>query len=268
MSKHTLSCAPALIDCTLQNATAFVTLMRPAVHNALDAASIAALTQTFVRMPEAVRIVVLRGSGKSFCAGADLTDMRNSVHHAPAQNRADAEALSALFAAVASAPQVVIAQVHGAALGGGAGLVCCCDLVVAAPDARFGFTEARLGLAPAVIAPHVVRRIGLAKAKRLFLTADLLDAEAALAVGLVDTVAASHAPEALSNVVQGWQTSILRNGPKAISRIKSLLRDITQLDAAAAASMCIDTISQMRIGAEAQAGLEAFLQKKTPPWAE
>lgn len=267
MKPHTPQSTAPFVNCVIDGATAHVRLMRPAVHNALNAATIAALTQTFVQMPQAVRIINLTGAGKSFCAGADLVDMQQSVNKLAADNRADAEALGGLFSAVANVPQVVIAQVHGVALGGGAGLVSCCDLVVATPTAKFGFTEARLGLAPAVIAPHVVRRIGTANAKRLFLTADVFKADAARAVGLVDIVADDDTPESLVQVVNNWQTSILRNGPKALARIKLLVRAIEQLDVDAAASLCIDTISAMRTSDEGQTGLQAFLEKKTPPWA-
>lgn len=251
------------VRCTVMGPVASVRLARPAVHNALNAASIHELTQAFEQMPEAVRLVVLEGLGKSFCAGADVTDMQRSISHTAAQNRADAQALSAMFAAVQRAPQVVIAKVHGAALGGGAGLVSCCDLVVCTKDSRFGFTEARLGLAPAVIAPHVVRRIGAAHARRLFLTAEIFEAAQAQAVGLVDVVADG---EALAQQLHSWQTAVLGNGPKALARIKALLQRISALDAHAAAELGVETISALRVSDEGQAGLLAFLHKTKPPW--
>lgn len=278
--------APATVLLRIDGPTAFVTLNRPHVHNALDKAAICALTQVFENFGPGVRVVVLSGLGKSFCAGADLGDMQHSITQTPAQNRADAARLSALFAAVAQAPQVVIARVHGAALGGGAGLVSCCDLVAADARARFGFTEARLGLAPAVIAPHVLRRIGEACAKRLFLTAAIIDAQAALACGLVDVVtggnnlaASAHDADAnasmqtnidpaLDAAVLTWQKMVLANSPRALATIKALLEDLARCDAKAGAAMCIDTISALRTSPEGQAGLLGFLQKKAPPWVQ
>ena len=171
-----------------------VSLARPDARNALDEATIGALTEA-MRGPAAaddVRFVVLRGEGKVFCAGADLAYMQRSADADEAANVADAERLAALFDAIASCPHPVIAAVHGAAMGGGVGLVAASDLAVAAEGTRFGFTEARLGIVPGVISPYALRRLGPAIARRLFLTAEIFDAAAALQFGLVDEVVAAE----------------------------------------------------------------------------
>lgn len=256
----------ASIQVVQQGATAYITLQRPAVRNALDDTMVAQLSDAFARLGDGVRCVILAGAGKDFCAGADLAQMQRSVADTPATNVARAQTLAALFAQIDEAPQVVVAQVHGAALGGGAGLLACCDVVVAQHTARIGFTEARLGLAPAVIAPYVLRRIGPAAARRLFVTAEVLDANAAYAVQLVDQVVTDAAPSALAAATAEVQARVMANGPEAIGTIKTLLRRLPGLDAAAARQLGVDTLSQMRLGPEAQEGLQAFLQRRPPAW--
>lgn len=242
-----------------------ITMNRPAVHNAFDPGLIAELRQTFERLAEdaAVRAIVLAGAGPSFCAGADLNWMRQSLSYSPEENHADTLALADMLDAIASCPQPVVARVHGAALGGGVGLVAACDIAVAAEDARFGFTEARLGLAPAVIAPYVLARIGAGHARALFLTAERFDAARALAMGLVHRVVpAADLDGAIEDIVR----HLLAVGPEAARACKALARLVPAMSADEARSHTATVIARLRTGAEGQEGIRAFLEKRKPGW--
>jgi methylglutaconyl-CoA hydratase len=169
----------------VQGGVATVTLDRPDVHNAFDGELIAELTRAFVALgaDEAVRVIVLTGAGRSFSAGADIGAMRRSLDFTAEENRADAERLATLFETIDACPRPTIARINGAAYGGGVGLVAACDLAIAAESATFAFSEVRLGIAPAVISPYVLRRIGEAQARALFLTATRFGAARAREIG-------------------------------------------------------------------------------------
>jgi methylglutaconyl-CoA hydratase len=248
-------------------AVATLTLNRPELHNAFNARLIAELRAACegLRGEAGLRALVLRGAGPSFCAGADLTWMRESLGYSHAENLADAEALDAMFAALNSLPLAVVGRVHGAALGGGVGLAACCDLVVAAEDATFGFTEARLGLLPAVIARYVVPKIGAGHARALFVSARRFKAPHALAVGLAHEVV----PEAeLDAAVARTVAELLRCGPEAVAASKALVAAVTTLPPDAARDYAVRAIATARTGAEGQEGLRAFLEKRTPVWGD
>jgi methylglutaconyl-CoA hydratase len=228
-----------------------VTLARPERRNAFDAALIAELTEAFAA--EAVgdaRAVVLAGDGPAFCAGADVEWQRSSVDLTFEENVADAGRLLAMLEAIEQCPAPVVCRAHGFVLGGGSGLVACCDMVVAAPDAVFGFTEAKLGIIPAVISPFVLAKIG-SKARRFFVTGERFDADTALRVGLVDAV--SDDPDA---VVERLVGEILTSGAAAAREAKRLaLSPPDRVDLPALAA-------QMRTSEEGQEGLRAFLEKR------
>ncbi len=228
-----------------------VTLARPERRNAFDAALIAELTEAFG--PEAVgdaRAVVLSGEGPSFCAGADVEWQRSSIDLTYEENVEDATRLLRMLEAIDECPAPVVCRVHGFALGGGSGLVACCDIVVAAPDATFGFTEAKLGIVPAVISPFVLAKIGSA-ARRLFTTGERFGAETALRLGLVDEV--SEEPDA---VVERLVGELLTSGAAAAREAKRLvLAPPARADLPALAA-------RMRTSEEGQEGLRAFLEKR------
>lgn len=234
-----------------------VTLARPERRNAFDAALIAELTEAFSSVGDDVRAVVLAGDGPSFCAGADVEWQRASIELTLEENVEDALRLHAMMAAVDACPAPLVARVQGYALGGGSGLVACADVVVAAPDATFGFSEVRLGIIPAVISPFVFARIGAGAARRLFVTGERFDAETALRVGLVDEVAGD-----LDGAVERQLEAILRSGPQATRAAKRLTRD-RPTDARELARIA----AGLRAGAEGQEGLRAFLDKRDPSWA-
>jgi len=240
-------------------------LNRPEVHNAFNAQLIAELHTacTTLRSETGLRAVVLRGAGASFCAGADLHWMRESLDYTHAENLADAARLDAMFEALNELPVAVIGRVHGAALGGGVGLAACCDVVVAAEEASFGFTEARLGLLPAVIARYVMPKIGPGHARALFVTARRFSAQQALALGLAHEVTpAAELDAAVERVIE----AVLACGPRAVASSKALVSAVATLPPAEAREYVIGAIAAARTGAEGQEGLRAFLEKRQPAW--
>jgi methylglutaconyl-CoA hydratase len=241
-------------------------LHRPDVHNALDEELIAALTAAIRALSgePAVRVVVLSGEGKSFCAGADIGYMQRLSTYDRDANLADARTLGELFLALAECPRPVVARVHGVALGGGVGLLAACDIVVAAEDTKLGLSEVRLGILPAVISPFVVRRIGPGAARPLFLTGDRFDAHRALALGLVDIVVpAAELDAAVARVV----ASLGQGGPGAQAAIKRLLDEIGPLSLGEAAQRTPPFIAAQRATEEAREGFAAFFEKRPPRWA-
>lgn len=232
-----------------------ITLARPEKRNAFDAELIAELTGAFGWAGDA-RAVVLRGEGPSFSAGADLDWMRASLDLSAEANLADARALRELFDVVDGCPAPVVAGVQGHALGGACGLLACCDVVVAMPTATFGFTEVKLGLAPAVLSPFVVARIGSGAARRLFATGERFDAEAALRIGLVHELAGD-----LDAAVDRVLAELLGAAPEAVRVAKRIARG--QLTA----EESVELIARLRTGDEGQEGLRAFLEKRPPAWS-
>lgn len=244
---------------------ATLTLNRPEVHNAFNAQLIADLHAACTALREAagLRVLVLRGAGPSFCAGADLNWMQESLNYTHAENLADAARLDAMLEALNTLPIAVVGRVHGAALGGGVGLAACCDVVVATEEASFGFTEARLGLLPAVIARYVVPKIGPGHARALFVSARRFTAQHALAIGLAHEVTpAEHLDAAVERVV----SAVLSCGPQAVAASKALVAAVTSLPPAEARDYVIGAIAAARTGPEGQEGLRAFLAKRRPTW--
>ena len=233
-----------------------VTLARPDRRNAFDAALIQELTDAFADVGDA-RVVVLAGEGKSFCAGADVEWQRASIELSVEENVEDALRLHRMLVAVDECPPPVIARVQGYALGGGSGLVSCADVVVAAPDATFGFTEVRLGIIPAVISPFVFGKIGTGAARRFFLTGERFDAATALRIGLVHEMT-----DELDDAVARVAGEVLKSGPEATRAAKRLLRDRP-----AGGEELARIAAGLRAGDEGQEGLRAFLEKRDPAWA-
>ncbi len=235
------------------------------MRNAFDAQLIARLDATFTALAadEGVRAIVLSGAGKTFCGGADVSWMRDALALTHDENVADAVALSRMFRAVDRAPQLVIGRVHGAALGGGAGLAAVCDVVVASEETLFGFTETRLGLLPAVISPFVLAKIGSSHARALALTGERFDAKRAFTIGLVHEVTSALALDAALDRILA---EIARAAPGAVARTKLLLAQVRDLSYEATLDTTARAIAEQRTGAEGQAGLRAFLEKRPPPW--
>lgn len=242
-----------------------VRLDRPAVRNAFNEVLIAELTGTFAGIGDDVRAVVLAGEGPAFCAGADVNWLKKSIGYTEAENRRDAMAMAAMFRAIDRAPCPVVGRVHGAALGGAMGLIAACDIVVAAEDAQFGFTEVRLGILPAVISTFVLPKIGPAAARRYFLTGEIFGAAEARAMGLVHEIGPAAA---LEEKVAEIVTAIRASGPRGVAAAKGLIREMLAraTDQDAAAAHAARTIARIRVSPEGQEGLGAFLEKRKPSW--
>lgn len=247
---------------------ATVTLDRAAKHNAFDDALIAELTDTLLRLDQdaAVRVVVLTGAGTSFSAGADLNWMRSMAAYSEEQNFDDALKLAELMSVLDGLRKPTVARVNGAAYGGGVGLIACCDVVISVDTAKFALTEVRLGLVPAVISPYVIAAIGARQARRWFLNGEVFDADRALAIGLVHEVVPDHALDA---TVRREVDALLAGGPKALEAAKQLIARETGHSTSAlrqVKKMTARLIAQLRVSAEGQEGLSAFLEKRKPKW--
>ncbi|WP_207063588.1 enoyl-CoA hydratase/isomerase family protein [Motiliproteus sp. SC1-56] len=248
---------------------ATLTLNRPEVHNAFDDAIIAALIQHLEAVAEnpEVRVLVLRSEGKNFSAGADLNWMRRMAENSFDDNMVDARGLARLMQLLNDLPQPTIALVQGAAFGGAVGLAACCDMVVATHASRFCLSEVKIGLIPAVISPYVVRAIGERQARRYFLTAETFDADLAQHWGLVHQVVAETAQ--LDAAAEALIAQLLGNSPQAIAQAKQLIDAVANRPTDAA--VIEDTarrIAEIRVSAEGQEGLSAFLNKRKPSWIQ
>jgi methylglutaconyl-CoA hydratase len=243
-----------------------VTLSRPEVRNAFNETLIAELTAWARSVPEdgSVRVAVLQGAGSVFCAGADLQWMSKMMGYSRDENLADARQAARMLHALDTLPVPLIGRVHGAALGGGAGLAAVCDVVVSAEDAIFGFTEVLLGILPAMISPYVVRKIGLSNARELCLTGARFPAARAKEIGLVhDVTAADRVDIAVDRYVQQF----LKAAPSAIRGTKRLLADVAGRQPGDVLALTSDAIAAQRVSPEGQEGMRAFLEKRPPAWA-
>lgn len=247
----------------------FVTINRPQKKNAFDAATVAALYEAFETLQGAdhVRVVFIRGAGGTFCAGADLAWMRDAADWSEGDNRSDAMGLAKMLKALHDVPALTVALVEGAAMGGGAGIVAACDMAVAVKGAKFAFSEVKLGLIPATIAPYVIEAVGPRAARALFATAELFDADRAKDLGLVSQVLASA--DGIDGFVRTLSDAMKACAPGAVGDAKRLVNDLAgrHIDH----GMMEDTarrIARARVSPEGQDGVRAFLDKRKPGWAE
>lgn len=244
-----------------------VTLNRPDVRNAFNEELIAELTRWArgVGPGAGARVAVLAGAGKVFCAGADLSWMSKTITYSHDENVRDAQAMASMFDALDRLPIPLIGRVHGAALGGGIGLAAVCDIVVAAEDAVFGFTEVKLGILPAVISPYAIGKIGRSAARELFLTGSRFTAARAKEIGLIHAVV----PQAdLDRRIAQYVTEILASGPEAVAAAKAMIAHVSGERMADVGAHTIDAIAARRVSPEGQEGMRAFLEKRKPSWTE
>lgn len=244
-----------------------VRLNRPQVHNALNPEMIAELTECFsaVQADDGIRAVMLSGEGASFCAGADLNYMQTVAQYSREENVRDATALFDMLTAINGCPVPTLAQVQGAALGGGGGLIACCDVVVASEDTRFGFTEAKLGILPAVISPFVIAKIGESHARALITTAERFDAHRALLIGLAHHVVPA---QTLQSAVEREVRELISSAPGAAAEAKTLVWTVKHGAGAEVRGHVAETIARLRSGTEGQEGISAFLEKRKPGWTQ
>ena len=247
----------------------YLTLNRPDVRNAFNEHVIAELTAWAAAAREAaaqdgLRVVVLAGAGKTFCAGADVAWMSKTVNYTQDENLRDATAMSRMFAALDDLPVPLVGRIHGAALGGGAGLAAVCDIVVAEEQALFGFTEVKLGILPAVISPFALAKIGRSAARELFLTGARFSAARAREIGLVHQVVPTSELDA---AVNAYVRELLTGGPEAIAAAKALIPQVWGRPLEGAMTVTAAAIAARRVSKEGQEGLRAFLEKRTASWS-
>lgn len=254
------------LELELDGPVARVFLNRAELRNAFDGRMVSELRKTLFDLGtlDAVRAIVLGGRGPAFCAGADLQWMKATAAFSREENLAEAQAMADLFFTVYNSPKPVVARVHGAALGGGSGLVAACDIAVAALGTRFGFSEVRLGIVPAVISPYVVAKIGESAARELFLTGERFEAVKAQEIGLVR---AAVPEQDLDAAVRRRVDELLQAGPRAIAEAKALIREVAFRRVEDVQRYTVERIAELRTSAEAQEGMRAFLEKRKPSWA-
>jgi methylglutaconyl-CoA hydratase len=257
---------PTLLTVRREGSIAYVALARPEVRNAFNAELIGELRAQFefLNADPSVRAVVLSGVGKTFCGGADIQWMRASLELSREANLEDARAMSRMFRALDTLRKPVIGRIHGAALGGGAGLAACCDVAIASAGTIFGFTETKLGIMPAVISPFVLAKIGLSHARALALTGERFGAARALAIGLVHEVVANDADldAAVARVVDEVRSA----SPTGVAATKALFARVHEEAYDATLETTAQAIAAQRTSAEGQDGLRAFLEKRPPAW--
>lgn len=251
----------------VERGIARVTLNRPDVHNAFNDIMIRELSEVFddIQSKSDVRVVVLTGEGKSFCAGADLNWMRRVKDYSYDDNLRESLELSDMLYKMYASPKPTIARVNGAAIGGGTGLVAVCDIAIAASSAKFSFSEVKIGLIPACISPYVMKKCGEGRCREFFLTGERMLAERALNAGLVNKVVTM---EELDEAVNGYVSQLLSSGPEAITRCKDLLREVPLMSYDEVKKHTAEVIAQIRISEEGQEGMNAFLEKRRPKWAD
>ena len=247
-----------------KDGVARVTLNRPEVRNAFDDSLISELKKAFeeIKNDKTVRVLVLAGNGPAFCAGADLNWMKRMAGYDYAANLRDAQALADMLATLDRMPKPTIARVHGPAFAGGTGLVAACDVAVGTLEAKFCFSEAKLGLSPATISPHVIRAIGERAARRYFLTAEMFDAEEAFRIGMLSILT-----DKIDDTIDALLQHLLAGGPEAMGKIKDLVRAVASrpLDDALVAETA-KRIAEIRVSPEGKEGIASFLEKRKPSW--
>ena len=250
----------------IADAIATITLDRPALHNAFNDELIGSITQAFEELgrDSGIRAIVLRANGPSFSAGGDLNWMKRAASYTAEENLRDARAGASMFLTVARCPKPVIARVQGRALGGGAGLVACCDMAVAMESAEFGFPEVKVGLLPAIIGPFLIARIGMANAREYFLTGARFTATRAKEIGLIQQTTADQAT--MDTTINAWIAEILTASPAAVTAAKKLIFDVSNRPVESTLDIAAESIANARVSPEGRAGVDAFLSRSKPPW--
>jgi methylglutaconyl-CoA hydratase len=244
-----------------------VTLNRPEVHNAMNETLMKELTTCFKKLDKEdnIRIVILTGNGKSFCAGADLNWMKNMANYSMEENIADSRLLLDLFEAIYKCSKPVIGRINGHAFGGGLGLLAACDINVAIPDLKFAFSEVKLGIIPSVISAFIGKRIGVANMRRLFITGERFDSEYAKKIGLIDDIVSE---DEFDSKIDDYVEQLQSSGPIAIKEVKNLVDRYTEMDLEKYKMFTVDKISELRVSKEGQEGINAFLEKRKPRWSD
>ena len=241
-------------------------LNRPEVHNAMNEKLMKELTNCFneIYKDETIRTVILTGKGKSFCAGADLNWMKSMASFSKKENIEDSRLLLNLYEAIYNCPKPVIAKVNGHAFGGGLGLFAVCDLVFAVPDCKFAFSEVKLGIIPSVISNYIIRRIGISKVRRLFITGERFNSEFGKEIGLIDSVLSE---DKIDEEINKFIKIICSSGPEAIQEVKKLTDAYEKMSLDNYKEHTVKKIAELRISKEGQEGINAFLEKRKSNWS-
>ena len=244
-----------------------VYLNRPKVHNAMNEKLMKELTACFKELSkdDDIRIIILTGKGKSFCAGADLNWMKSMAKYSKEENIRDSRLLLNLYEVIYNFPKPVIGRINGHAFGGGLGLFAVCDITIAIPDCKFAFSEVKLGIIPAVISTYIVRRTGLSIMRRLFITGERFDSEYAKEVGLIDYVVPE---DEFDEKVQKYVELLRSSGPETIAEVKKLIDACEKMDREKYKVHTVKKISELRVSEEGQDGINAFLEKRKSKWSD
>lgn len=256
------------IKLSIENGIATILLNRPEIRNAFNEVMISELTQAFqfVEKMNEVRVILLKGEGKSFCAGADLNWMRDVSTYTFEQNYAESYRLSQCFYTIYTSAKPTIAIVHGAAIGGANGLLAACDMAICADDTTFSLSEVKIGIVPACISPYVIKRVGEYGARELMLTGRRINGKEAETYKLINKSLPAEQMEAyLQNIID----MLLSSGPAAITHCKNLIdKVVNHIDLDEALSYTARMIAEIRASAEGQEGMAAFLEKRKPGWVK
>lgn len=246
---------------------AYVTFNRPEVHNAFNDIMLKELLDLFdkISKEKALRVVVVTGEGKSFCAGADLNWMKCVKDYTYEENLKESLELAECMYRIYSCPKPTIARVNGAAIGGGTGFVAVCDFAVASETAKFSFSEVKIGVVPACISPYVVKKVGEGRCREFFLTGERLSAERVRDAGLVNKVVP---PKELDKTIDSYIKQLLSSGPEALKMCKDLLEKVSEVSLEEVKKYTAEVIASLRMSPEGQEGMEAFLKKRKPGWVE
>jgi len=249
----------------IKDKVAWVILNRPEVRNAFNATMISEMTEVFkvINNQGYLRVVVVTGEGKGFCAGADLNWMKGVVNYSYDENLQDSQNLSDMFELMANCPLPTIARVNGPAIGGGAGMVAVCDIVIASENAVFSLSEVKLGLVPACISPYVIRRMGDKNCREYFLTGERLTAGKAYLAGLVNQVVTE---DKLNETVENRVKQLISSGPNALAWCKQLLDKVPPMNQKEYGVYTAEVITKLRMSDEGQEGMKAFFEKRKPKW--
>lgn len=244
-----------------------VTFCRPKVHNAFNAILIHEMSDVFSKITnnDSIRVVLMTGEGKSFCAGADLNWMKAVVDQTFEENLAESNDLADLFYQIYTCPRPIVGRINGAAIGGGTGFVALCDIAIGAASAKFSFSEVKIGVVPACIGPYVIKKLGEGKARELFITGERMTAERACDVGLLNLTVPD---EKLDEAVDSLVSSILSSGPNAVKMAKELISNVPLMTPEQFKPYTAEMIARLRLSDEGQEGMNAFLNKRKPSWTK
>ena len=242
-----------------------VALNRPDVHNAMNETLMNELTRCFRQLStdDSVRVIILTGNGKSFCAGADLAWMKKMVNYSQEENKKDSHLLLDMYESIQSCPKPVLGRINGAAFGGGIGLLAVCDITITVPEVTFAFSEVKLGIIPAVISTFVGPRMTPATMRRLFITGERFDSATAQKIGLIDIIVT---PDKLDETINSSVEQVRSSGPRAIQEVKHLMDNRVKMDVNDYKEFTVEKISELRVSQEGQEGIKGFLEKRKPNW--